>query len=158
MWCSVLASSLARLILGMVAQYFVVAASERHFCSKGKKKLNEQAAQMRLVECLPSRTISVLLSHSSSSKPSLQSEREDLRQAPSTFCLALPFSDTLFGVCVFLLSVSSKTQSLSSALLTLNSVLSLNDRSVNGIRDIFTCYMATQREMLSSNSNAHFAY
>lgn len=148
--CGVLASSLAPLILGMVAQYFVVAASERHFCSKEKKK----TSMNRRPRCVGLNVCQVVQSLSYSPTPvplnQLSNQRERIWGKPPPLSVSLCPSQThslvfvsLFSLCLF------KIQSLSSALLTLNSVLSLNDRSANGICDIFTCYMATQREMLS---------
>lgn len=72
------------------------------------------------------------LSYSSSFIPTLQSEWEDLRQAPSTFCPSLSFSDTLslhfFSVAVFLFPrLFLQSPSSTTILKWCTSILSLTD-------------------------------
>lgn len=160
MWCACIISSSFNSWNGCTI--FCCGSLRETFLFKRKKKnLNEQAAQMRWVECLPSRTISVLLSHSSSFKPTLQSEREDLRQAPSTFCLALPFSDTLFGVCVSFFSLS--LQNPVPLFRSTYPKFSIKSKWQISKWDLWYFHMlygnSTGNAVLnSSNSYAHFAY
>lgn len=160
MWCSVLASSLAPLILGMVAQYFVVTASERHFCSKGKK-----TSMNRRPRCVWLNVCQVVQSLSYSPTPvplnQLSNQRERIWGKPPPLSVSLCPSQTHSLVFVSLFSLSP--QNPVPLFRSTYPKFSIKSKWRISKWDLWYCHMlygnSTGNAVLnSSNSNAHFAY